>query len=344
MTSLTEVQQLHGHTDRVWSVAWSPDGNCLASCSGDKTIRLWQRQQESADSEAACWACSAILEHTHTKTIRSVAWSPGGLSLATASFDGTTVIWRQSNGAWEQVAILEGHENEVKCAAYAPSGSLLATCGRDKSVWIWESFPGDDFECVDVKQGHSQDVKMVAWHPTDALLASASYDDTIKLWVEDADGSDWYCAQTLEGPGLGHQSTVWGLAFNGSGTRMASCSADRTLKVWGCGRREGLPFFRLTCTVSGQHDRPIYSVHWSADGRHIASACGDNALRIFDHAEGADGCDTCTPAAKRESAHDQDLNCVRWHPSDPELLATCGDDGTIKLWRYRRAGGARDAD
>lgn len=58
------------------------------------------------------------------------------------------------------------------------------------------------------------------------LLASASYDNTVRLYREEDD--DWVCKATLEG----HTATVWGLAFDPSGQRLASCSDDRTVKIW----------------------------------------------------------------------------------------------------------------
>lgn len=73
---------------------------------------------------------------------------------------------------------------------------------------------------------------MVAWHPKGEVLVSCSYDDSIKVWV-DCDG-EWECAQTLAGPGQGHSSTVWDVAFSRDGTQMVSCSDDQTLRVWAC--------------------------------------------------------------------------------------------------------------
>ena len=82
-----------------------------------------------------------------------------------------------------------------------------------------------------------------------------------------------YCAQTLEGIALGHDSTVWALSFRRDGSQLASVSADRTIKVWDTGEKDGRPFYRLAATLSGHHERDVYSVSFSASGA-LATACG----------------------------------------------------------------------
>uniref|UniRef100_A0A2P2KH82 Uncharacterized protein n=1 Tax=Rhizophora mucronata TaxID=61149 RepID=A0A2P2KH82_RHIMU len=232
--------------------------------------------------------------------------------------------------------VKKGHENEVKSVTWNASGSLLATSSRDKTVWIWEVMPGNEFECASVLQGHKQDVKMVKWHPTMDILFSCSYDNTVKVWAEDGTG-DWNCIQTLDESSNGHSSTVWALSFNAEGDKMVTCSDDLTLKIWGTdiGRMESEdncgPWIHL-CTLSGYHDRTIFSVHWSREGI-IASGAADDAIRFFmenkdDLVEGP----SYRLLLKREKAHEMDINSVQWNPGEDCLLASAGDDGKIKIW------------
>lgn len=64
------VQALPGHDDRVWCVAWSPDGSTLATCGGDKSVRMWAQPRPGAGD----FACVATLEELHSRTVRCVAW------------------------------------------------------------------------------------------------------------------------------------------------------------------------------------------------------------------------------------------------------------------------------
>ncbi|PUZ68988.1 hypothetical protein GQ55_2G072600 [Panicum hallii var. hallii] len=336
---LREAHRLAGHADRVWALAWNPApgaGPVLASCGGDKTVRIWKRAPDGA------WHCSDVLEDTHNRTVRSCAWSPDGRLLATASFDATTAVWEYNGGDFECVATLEGHENEVKSVSWSPSGSLLATCSRDKMAWIWEVQPGNEYECVSVLQGHTQDVKMVQWHPLLDILVSVSYDNTIRVWADDGD-DEWHCVQTLtEANNCGHSSTVWAVSFNHKGDRMVTCSDDRTLKIWDTSADlsqpktgEGHESWRHLSTLTGYHDRTIFSAHWSSEDI-IASGAGDDAICLFAEEKSSmvEG-PSYKLILKKEKAHDMDINCVRWCPQDPRLLASASDDGTVKLWELR---------
>ncbi|XP_071946818.1 probable cytosolic iron-sulfur protein assembly protein CIAO1 homolog [Antedon mediterranea] len=329
---LNEVQILSEHQQRVWSVAWNPSGTLLASCSSDKTIRVWGKEGEK-------WICKTVLQDSHTRTIRRVAWSPCGNFLASCSFDATTCIWDKRGGEFECTATLEGHENEIKCVTWAPSGNLLATCSRDKSVWIWEvDQDHEDYECASVLSVHTQDVKQVVWHPNKELLASASYDNTIKIFIEDDD--DWICVSTLEG----HESTVWSLSFDKTGDRLASCSDDRTIKIWKQyqpDNQQGIltvgnhPTWKCVCTLSGYHSRPIYSLHWCKLTGLLATASGDDCLRIFKEdtsVHDASNQPAFQLVASQNKSHNEDVNCVAWNPKIPGLLASCSDDCKIKLW------------
>lgn len=334
MGQLKLVDTLTGHLGRVWNVSWHPTGSLLSSCGEDKTIRLWGR-------EGPRWVLKTILTDGHQRTIRETSWSPCGNFLASASFDATTAIWDRKSGEFECNATLEGHENEVKSVSWSKSGQLLATCSRDKSVWVWEVGEEDDYECAAVINAHSQDVKKVIWHPHIDLIVSASYDNTIKMFKEDPSDSDWTCVQTL----LSHESTVWSLCFDKLGTRLASCSDDNTVKIWKeylSGNSEGVatpnnePVWKCVCTLSGFHSRTVYDVSWCHQTDLIATASADNAIRIFKEAPNSDPHQPMFDLIEVvESAHSEDVNCVLWNLNTPGLLASCSDDGTVKVWNFK---------
>lgn len=152
MVRLEKYLCLEGHEERVWHASWSPDGAYIASCGEDRTIRVWSiastigLTSENPSNIAAdvINQCIAVLDDGQTRTIRCCEWSPDSRMLASASFDGTVVVW-QSSGPygrsktnWEKIATLEGHDNEVKSVAWSIDGVYLATCGRDKKIWVWE--------------------------------------------------------------------------------------------------------------------------------------------------------------------------------------------------------------
>ncbi|KAF8067569.1 WD40-repeat-containing domain protein [Lyophyllum atratum] len=351
--TLQPLCTLPGHSERAWNIAWNPTRPLLASCSSDKTVRMYAYSPASPSDPSDTvpeFTHVSTIATGHTKAVRAIAWAPSGQTLATASFDSNIGIWEQegdNTSEWECASQLEGHETECKSVAYSSTGTLLASCSRDKTVWIWEVHPDADFECMGVLMDHSQDVKCVVWHPTEEILASASYDDTIKLYVDDP-SDDWFCFATL----TGHTSTVWSLAFSPNGRYLASSSDDRTVRIW---KRVHTQEHRWECVlVLGGHERSVYSITWgvgkgaSKQGETnlgwLATTGSDGSIRVWELSEPTteqEPVKSITPPkhqliASIDSAHGvYDVNAIAWcpRPGFSDLLATAGDDGATRVWR-----------
>lgn len=101
--------------------------------------------------------------------------------------------------------------------------------------------------------------------------------------------------------------------------------------------------WKVVQTLPEAHTRTVYSVDWSPFGP-VASGAGDDSIAVYvargpGHEEKqqnseAEVVDRLVAVVMQEAAHNGDVNCVAWHPTVPGLLASCGDDATVRLWRF----------
>ncbi len=296
------LQTLTGHTEWVKSVSFSPDGEAIATSSFDRTVKLWH---------VSTGKCLKTLQG-HSDAVVSVCFSPDGQTIATGSYDRTVKLWHVSTG--KCLKTLQAHTSRVWSVTFSPNGSQLASGGDDRTAIIWDIDTG---YAVSKFQGHSNCTYALALSPNRQILASAHEDQTLKLWLvrsQQTNPSTYECKyfKALHG----HSNRIFAVAFSPDGSILASCSGDRTIKLW------DVETWRCFHTFK-EHTSWVWSLAFSPDGKTLASGSYDRTVKLWNIKTGK--------CINTLTGHPSSLLSVAFSP-DGTLLASSGYEQVIKLW------------
>jgi WD40 repeat protein len=338
-----DLRTLHGHTERVKSVAFSPDGRQLAAAGGgeeDGKIIVWD----------AATGAEIRTRFAGTEAIDSVAFSPDGCRLAAAC--GTSVrFWTARNG--RELPPWHGPEGKIGRVAFSLDGRWLAAAssqppGEGSDITIWNAVTGQPALTF---HGHWRTAFSMAISPDGRRLAWADDNKTVKLFdlktaskILTFDGQydspprlafsrDGHYLACATGRGRevliwdadsgrllnslrGHTDYVTDVTFSPDGRRLASASRDHTVKIWDAasGQEE--------LTLRGHLDT-VNTVAFSPSGLRLASGSEDQTVKVWD-----------ASAGHEVLALGQHGGCAYGAAFSPDghYLASAGDDGTVKLW------------
>eukprot|EP00049_Salpingoeca_infusionum_P002101 m.54068 g.54068 ORF g.54068 m.54068 type:complete len:498 (+) comp11387_c1_seq1:172-1665(+) len=332
--TMTPERTCKGHKHWVQCVAWSPDGNYVASGASDNQVRVWR-----ADTGQP--ACKPLLGHK--KYITWIAWEPLHCSpdkvstrFVSASKDGTARVWDLIQG--RMMMSFTSHTKGISCVKWGGAG-FIYTASQDTTIKVWRVSDGALCRTLN---GHAHWVNSLSLSTDSAIrsgpfnehgvivgdmvqtsqakyakvrgkeerLVSASEDNTLYLWTP----------ETSKKPVTrmtGHQRQVNFVQFSPDGRLIASCSFDKSAKLWN----------GVTGTFMGTfrgHVGPVFRCTWAGDSRLLITASEDSTIKLWN---------VKTQALLKDlPGHAGSVFAVDWAPNGT-LVASGGADKTLKLWR-----------
>lgn len=271
--------------------SFTPDGTRVVTSSG-VDVDVWN--VETGERSLALAG--------HAGRVTSVAFSPDGRLVLSASEDGTARIWDAGSGRASRV--LRGPSTGVNGAHFSPDGRLVVTSGGvDETAQLWSAASG---RLVRTLRTPGSGVYAVAFDAPGRRLVTSGVDGSASVW------------DVRSGRRLlrlsGHAASIYGASFNRPGTRIVTTSLDGTAHLWNA--RTGRPVARL-----GAVSMAAPAV-FSPDGTRAVTTESRRAF-VWDAETGEQ--------VARLEGHDDMLSSASFSP-DGTLVATASDDQTAIIW------------
>ena len=317
----TTLYTCKGHTGRVTSVCWSPDGTRLATGSYDKTVRLWDARTGQ----------HLLTYGSHRDAVTTLAWSPGNVHITSASNDGMVHLWDARTGGY--LASYGGHIGAVNTLSWSPVvmgnelSRLIASAGADRIVHIWNASTSSGQNVFSFRN-HTSSIRCVAWSPDGQHIASCGDDQRVLLWSPKEEyispsKHSILTPTTNTSPHsvirfTGHEARINALSWSPDSRYIASASSDYRVLIHDCLNEHTL----ISYTIQSKGMKNC--VAWSPDGKYLAVGGNNKCVELWDFSTGKQ--------VFLYHGHDGYITTLAWSP-DGTRIASASVDQTVHVWK-----------
>ncbi len=244
--------------------------------------------------------------HGHTAEIQSIAFSPDGKRLASASWDGTVRFWDTVSQEPAETPPLE-HHYEVLDVAFTRDGKILACLGGRPHLELCDAATGNVIE--EYNFAHTACPLAMAFSSNGQTLATVSNDGIILLWD--------FASRPKRSKFTGHQGPIESVAFAPDGRLLATGGTDNTIRIW------DITTERQAAILRG-HQAPVEWIAFTPDGKTLVSAGLDRNVKVWNVVPPGD--------ANILKGHTEWVDAVVFSPDNKTLASVDYGGFLVKLW------------